>query len=56
LSFDVDHDADEARFAKLMELTERYCVVLQTLTAGVPVQTTSSMSSSSRHSPDQDSR
>jgi len=25
-------DADERRLAKLLELTERYCVVLQTLT------------------------
>jgi uncharacterized OsmC-like protein len=37
LSFDVEHDADEARFAKLMELTERYCVVFQTITGGVQV-------------------
>jgi uncharacterized OsmC-like protein len=56
LSFEVEHDADDARFAKLIELTERYCVVLQTLAGGVPVQTTSSMISSSRHSPDHGSR
>ena len=37
LSFDVDHDADDEKFAKLMELTERYCVVAQTLMNGVPV-------------------
>lgn len=30
--FDLDTDADEGRLAKLLELTERYCVVLQTLT------------------------
>jgi uncharacterized OsmC-like protein len=37
LSFDVDHDAGDEQFAKLMELTERYCVVFQTITGGVPV-------------------
>ena len=29
--FDLDTEADAARVAKLIELTERYCVVLQTL-------------------------
>ncbi|HWI22937.1 MAG TPA: OsmC family protein [Baekduia sp.] len=38
LEFDLDTDADEARIAKLIELTERYCVVLQTL-AGSPALT-----------------
>jgi uncharacterized OsmC-like protein len=39
LSFDIEHDAaDEAQFAKLMELTERYCVVFQTLSRGVQVE------------------
>jgi uncharacterized OsmC-like protein len=38
LTYDVEHDADDQRFAKLMELTERYCVVLQTITGGVPVE------------------
>jgi len=38
LSFDVEHDADDARFAKLIELTERYCVVFQTITGGVDVE------------------
>jgi uncharacterized OsmC-like protein len=39
LSFDIEHDApDEAQFAKLMELTERYCVVFQTLSGGVQVE------------------
>ena len=38
LSFDLDHDADEQQFAKLMELTERYCVVFQTLSGGVEVE------------------
>src|SRR3954451_6504257 len=40
LSFDVEHDADDEKFAKLMELTERYCVVAQTLTNGVEVDIT----------------
>lgn len=38
LHFDLQHDEDEAAVAKLLELTERYCVVFQTLTAGVPVE------------------
>jgi|SRR5881394_2787281 len=31
LSFDLDADADEEQLATLMKLTERYCVVFQTL-------------------------
>jgi uncharacterized OsmC-like protein len=31
LHFIVDSDADQATVSKLIELTERYCVVLQTL-------------------------
>jgi uncharacterized OsmC-like protein len=31
LTFDLDTDADALTLAKLLELTERYCVVLQTL-------------------------
>ncbi len=31
LKFDLDTDADEEQLASLMKLTERYCVVLQTL-------------------------
>ncbi|HST13571.1 MAG TPA: OsmC family protein [Gaiellaceae bacterium] len=38
LRFDLEHDEDEAAIAKLLELTERYCVVFQTLTGGVPVE------------------
>lgn len=37
LIFDLEGDATEEQFAKLMELTERYCVVYQTLSGGVPV-------------------
>jgi uncharacterized OsmC-like protein len=35
LSFDLDTDADEAQLETLRKLTERYCVVYQTLT-GAP--------------------
>jgi uncharacterized OsmC-like protein len=38
LAFDVEHDTDEEQFAKVIELTERYCVVLQTLIRGAPVE------------------
>jgi uncharacterized OsmC-like protein len=37
LSFELDTDADDEQLATLLKLTERYCVVLQTLTGGVPV-------------------
>jgi uncharacterized OsmC-like protein len=38
LRFALEHDEDEAAIAKLLELTERYCVVFQTLAGGVPVE------------------
>ncbi len=38
LSIVVESDAPEAQLAKLLELTERYCVVAQTLKAGVPLE------------------
>jgi uncharacterized OsmC-like protein len=34
LSFDLEADADEAQLATLVKLTERYCVVYQTLAGG----------------------
>ncbi len=37
LTFEVDTDADEAQRATLLKLTERYCVVLQTLRRAPPV-------------------
>jgi uncharacterized OsmC-like protein len=37
LRFDLEHDADEEKLATLMRLTERYCVVFQTISGGVPV-------------------
>jgi uncharacterized OsmC-like protein len=37
LSFDLDADATPEQLATLLRLTERYCVVYQTLAGGVPV-------------------
>ena len=37
LRFELDHTAGAEDLATLIRLTERYCVVLQTLTGGVPV-------------------
>jgi uncharacterized OsmC-like protein len=37
LIFDLDHNTSEEELEKLLSLTERYCVVYQTLTSGVPV-------------------
>jgi uncharacterized OsmC-like protein len=34
LSFELDTDADDEQLATLLKLTERYCVVLQTLVRG----------------------
>jgi uncharacterized OsmC-like protein len=41
LAFDLEHDADAEQIATLLRLTERYCVVYQTLTGGVPVEISS---------------
>jgi uncharacterized OsmC-like protein len=40
LTFDVDADATEEQRAKLLELTERYCVVLQTLQSSPKITST----------------
>jgi uncharacterized OsmC-like protein len=40
LAFDLESDASEEQLDRLVELSERYCVVLQTLTRGVPVDVT----------------
>lgn len=40
LEFDLDTDADEETLAKLLELTERYCVIYQTLKSPPSVRTT----------------
>jgi uncharacterized OsmC-like protein len=37
LRFELNVDADEPTVAKLVELTERYCVVLQTLRTRPPI-------------------
>jgi uncharacterized OsmC-like protein len=37
LRFDLQHALDGDELATLLRLTERYCVVQQTLTGGVPV-------------------
>ena len=37
LRVEVDTDADDETLAKVLELTERYCVVLQTVTSGPAV-------------------
>ena len=37
LSFQLDCDADEEKRKTLLKLTERYCVVLQTIVSGTPV-------------------
>jgi uncharacterized OsmC-like protein len=44
LRFELASDADEESLAKLMERTERYCVVYQTLAGGVPVELSYSIS------------
>jgi uncharacterized OsmC-like protein len=38
LAFDLEHDESDDDIARLLRLTERYCVVYQTLTGGVPVE------------------
>jgi uncharacterized OsmC-like protein len=40
LSFDLDTDATDDELATLLKLTERFCVVLQTLRAGVAPEAT----------------
>jgi len=38
--FELDCDADEEKKKTLLKLTERYCVVLQTITSATPVDST----------------
>lgn len=38
LRFEIDADAEDDAVAKLLELTERYCVVLQTIRSATPVK------------------
>ncbi len=44
LTFDLDGDLSEEQLATLMKLTERYCVVYQTLKAGPPITVTAALS------------
>ena len=37
LNFEIDSDAPQEKLDQLLKLTERYCVVLQTLRSGPPV-------------------
>lgn len=39
LQFDLDTNANDDQMASLKKLTERYCVVYQTITKGVQIQT-----------------
>ncbi len=39
LQFEIDSDATDDQMTSLKKLTERYCVVYQTLTNGLPVET-----------------
>ena len=38
LTFDVDTDAPQEKLDQLLKLTERYCVVYQTIKSGTPVE------------------
>ena len=40
LRFDVDTDAPQEKIDELLKLTERYCVVYQTIKSGPPVEVT----------------
>ena len=40
LTFDLDTDATQEQLDSLVKLTERYCVVLQTITGSPPVEVT----------------
>jgi uncharacterized OsmC-like protein len=46
LIFELDSDAGEEQLERLLALTERYCVVYQTLAGGVPVSISRSVGSS----------
>jgi uncharacterized OsmC-like protein len=37
LRFELEHELDADQLATLLRLTERYCVVYQTIVGGVPV-------------------
>jgi uncharacterized OsmC-like protein len=41
LNFSLDSDESEERISSLIKLSERYCVIFQTLFKGIPVSVTS---------------
>lgn len=47
LIFELTSDADDEQLSALMRLTERYCVVYQTLHAGVPLAVSSTVTAGS---------
>lgn len=51
LSFDLDSDATEQQLDTLLALTERYCVVYQTLAGGVPVSVSSAPADGAAEAP-----
>ena len=46
LRFDVDTDAPQDKLDQLLKLTERYCVVYQTIKSGPPVEVSSTAAES----------
>jgi len=44
VTFDIESDASDEQLETLLKLTERYCVVFQTLAGGVPVDLSYSIS------------
>ena len=48
LTFDVDTDAPQEKLDQLLKLTERYCVVYQTIKSGPPVEVQACAIASSR--------
>jgi len=40
LSFNVDCEAKDEQIQTLVKLTEKYCIVYQTLVKGIPIETT----------------
>ena len=46
LRFEVDTDAPQEKLDQLLKLTERYCVVYQTIKSGPPVEVTLARASS----------
>jgi uncharacterized OsmC-like protein len=49
LRFELDTDATEEQIASLIKLTERYCVVYQTLRAAPPIQVSRTLRGQGQH-------